>query len=88
MADQHMLSTVDNPYDPFSQYDEWLAYDEQHGYYTNSFLARIVISSDDLSDVDQNLARERAIDAIVIENSLGIYRKVSEENIPAIPGKS
>ena len=30
-----MLTTVDNPYDPYTQYDEWLSYDEQAGYNTN-----------------------------------------------------
>ncbi len=28
------LTTVDNPYDPFTQWDEWYAYDEGKGYAT------------------------------------------------------
>ena len=75
---QYMLTTVDNPFNPFTQYDEWLVYDEDHGYYTNSLLARIVHSSDELSDADQNVARENAINEIIQENVLGIYRKVSK----------
>lgn len=73
---QHMLTTVDNPFNPFNQYDEWLAYDEGHAYHTNSLLARIVLSSEELSEADQNVARENAIDEIILENVLGIYRKV------------
>ena len=75
---QHMLTTIDNPFNPFTKYDEWLAYDEGHGYYTNGMLARIVISSDELSDADQNAVREAAIDEIILENVNGIYRKVSK----------
>jgi len=30
-----MLSTSDNPYDPFTQYDDWFAYDEQAGYHSS-----------------------------------------------------
>ena len=73
----HMLTTVDNPFDPSSQFDEWFAFDEAHGYHTTSFLARIVRTSDSLSDADQSVALEAAIDEIVKENVNGMYRKVS-----------
>ena len=78
---QHMLTTVDNPFDPFVQYDEWLGYDESMEYYTNSLLARIVISSDEISYADQNVAREAAIDEIITENVLGLYRKVLPQKV-------
>lgn len=74
----HMLTTVDNPYDPFTQYDEWEAFDLAHGYGTEAFLARIVKSSDELSDSEQDEAIEDAINEIVTENVLGLYRKVSQ----------
>jgi hypothetical protein len=73
---EHMLTTVDNPFDPFTQFDEWYQFDEAAGYNTCAFLARIVKSSDELSDADQSLAIELAIDEIVRENVLGLYRKV------------
>jgi len=79
MADskaEHMLSTIDNPFNPFTQYDEWFAFDTQHRYYTVNFLARVVRSSSDLSEADQSLAMEEAIDEIVRENVLGLYIKV------------
>jgi hypothetical protein len=73
----HMLTTVDNPYNPFIEYDEWSSYDERAGYYTPQLLARCTMSSTELSDADQSLAIEQAIDEIVQENILGIYRKVA-----------
>ena len=73
---QHMLTTVDNPYDPTTHYDEWNAYDEAQGYFTMNFLARVLVTSEDLSDADQDAAVEDAIDEIVSNNVLGIYRKV------------
>ena len=72
----HMLTTVDNPFDPSTDYDEWDAFDRAHGYNTSGLLARIVVTSDQLSDEDQSQAIEQAIDEIVRENSLGIYRKI------------
>lgn len=74
---EHMLTTIDNPYDPFTHFDEWNQWDQSHGYYTTAFLARIVRSSDELSEADQSLAIEQAIDEIVDENVNGVYTKVA-----------
>lgn len=81
MAVLHMLTTVDNPFDPFTQYDEWYATDIRLGHNTNSFLARIVRSSPELSTADQDAAIEEAIDEIVSENVSGLYRKVSAQEV-------
>lgn len=74
---EYMLTTVDNPFNPFTQPDEWYAYDVQMGYNSSSFLARIAKVSDDLSETDQALAIQDAIDEIVSENVSGMWRKVS-----------
>ena len=74
----HMLTTIDNPYNPWTHYDEWFAWDAQAGYHTPGYLARIVRSSDELSDEDQSLAIEQAIDEIIEEIVLGIYKRVAE----------
>lgn len=71
-----MLTTVDNPFNPYTQWNEWVNYDESAGYYTNSYLARVARTSPDLSDADQELAIEMAIDEIVQENINGLYRKI------------
>lgn len=83
MAD-HMLTTVDNPYNPFTHFQEWLSFDIGAGYHTLAFLARITKSSDELSEADQSLAIEEAIEEIVRENVLGIYRKVTHDGEPSI----
>ena len=76
---QTALTTTDNPFDPFKQYDQWLAFDEGKGYYSNEYLARIVKTSDELSIADQEQSIETAIDEIVLLNVLGIYKKVSSD---------
>ena len=73
----HMLTTIDNPYNPFTQFDEWYEWDESSGYCTTSYLARLTITSNELSDVDQDSAIESAIEEIIAENINGMYRKVS-----------
>ena len=32
MEKECMLTTIDNPFDPFEQFDEWLMFDKQKGY--------------------------------------------------------
>jgi hypothetical protein len=72
-----MLTTIDNPFNPFTQWDEWKSFDEDKGYFTCSYLARIAKISDELSDVDYELAVEEAINEICELNTLGLYKKVS-----------
>ena len=79
MAKQHMLTTIDNPYNPFTEWDRWYQFDEASGYHTSGYLARIVRTSDELSEADQDLALESAIDEIIKENINGVYKKVSQE---------
>lgn len=79
MADvEYMLTTIDNPFDPFTQYDDWFAWDFRAGYHTPGALARQVIGSDDLSDADQRDAINQAVTEMVDENVLGVYIKVSQ----------
>lgn len=73
--DEFMLTTIDNPYSPFTHWDEWYAFDEAAGYHTSGLLARITITSLELSETDQNLAISYAIDEIIQENILGLYTK-------------
>jgi hypothetical protein len=70
-----MLTTVDNPWSPFTHYKEWWSYDQACGYHTAEFLARIVRTSNDLSEADQDFAIDSAIDEIVRENVTGLFRK-------------
>lgn len=74
-----MLTTNDNPHDPFDDYDSWYAYDVRLGYHTTSYLARIVVVSDEISEADYNLAIEHGIDEIIDFNIDGIYKKVIRE---------
>jgi len=77
---EYMLTTVDNPFDPFDQFDEWFSWDRQAGYNSPSLLARIAKVSDELSDADQTVAINDAIDEICQENVTGMFTKVSRSS--------
>jgi hypothetical protein len=76
---ESMLTTIDNPFDPFTQFDEWFAFDTAKGYHSCAYLARITKSSDELSQQDEEIAIEKAIDEIVAHNVLGLYKKVTRK---------
>lgn len=71
-----MLTTFDNPYNPFEQFQDWYAFDVQKGYNTCSYLARIAKTSNELSDKLNEEAIDEAIDEIIKEDFLEIYTKV------------
>lgn len=72
------ITTIDNPYDPFDQFDLWYLYDVEKGYNTCQYLARIAQTSDQLSEKENNEEIDKAIDEIIKYNPLGIYKKVTK----------
>lgn len=74
-----MLSTSDNPFNPFEEWDSWFTWDMVHGYNTPGYLARVVVTSQALSEPDQQASIEDAIDQIIEENVTGLYIKVTSD---------
>ena len=74
------ITTFDNPYDPFEQFVPWFLYDIEKGYNSCAYLARIAMTSDALSDEENNSEVERAIDEIIKYDFRNIYRKVKKES--------
>ena len=77
MDENYMLSTVDNPYDPFTEWDEWLAYDLFAGHHTCEYLARVSTNSDALSESVQKHNDYLTMKTIVNEDPFGLYIIVS-----------
>ena len=59
------LTTFDNPFDPFEQFDSWFLFDVVKGHNSCGLLGRIARTSDQLSDEENDEEVERAIDQIV-----------------------
>ena len=79
MAREVALTTIDNPFDPIDQFDAWLAYDISKGYGTCEYLDRIAKTSDAFPDETNDAEVERAIDEIVANDALNIYKKIIHE---------
>lgn len=81
MSNECMLTTFDNPFDPFEQFTSWFLFDVEKGYNTCSYLARIAKLSDDMSEVETDEEIERAIDEIIKYDFMNIYKKVTKKDV-------
>lgn len=71
-----MLSTVDNPFNPKTQYDEWKQFDNDNGYYTEEYIARLINMESDYDADDEfmlNIITSRVIDDILENDDLELY---------------
>lgn len=75
-SEECSITTFDNPYDPFEQFELWFLYDVEKGYNTCAYLGRIARTSDSLTDDENNAEIERAIDEIIKYDAANIYKKV------------
>jgi hypothetical protein len=79
MARKCRITTIDNPFDPFSQFDSWYAFDVEKGYYTCSRIARLANFTDEMTDIERDNENEKAIDKLIEIDVLDIYKKVVQE---------
>lgn len=76
-----MPTTIDNPWNPYKNWDEWYAFDQQKGYCTWSLIARICSNSDSLSEKENEENIDLAIEEL-LSDPLGIYAVIGPEDTP------
>ena len=80
MENDYMLTTVDNPYDPFEQFALWELFDKENGYNTCNLLARTQKLSPDMTQKEENEEYDRAVDEIIKYDFLNIYMRKYKQN--------
>ena len=71
-----MLTTTDNPYNPFTQFEDWYRFDVDKGYCTCDLLSRCCPLSSDLSETEMSIAIDTAMLEIVKYNLSGVHKIV------------
>ncbi|AHV83117.1 hypothetical protein P162_0082 [Lactococcus phage P162] len=66
-----MLSTSDNPYNPWTQFDSWYNWDQMMGYNLSGYLARFTNNLSGMSEEDEALLNQEAKLRILEENIYG-----------------
>lgn len=80
MAQECRLTTFDNPYNPFDQFNQWFLFDVEKGYDSCSRVARISKITDDMTQKEMDEENERAIDEIIKYDFTNTYKKVMRNN--------
>jgi hypothetical protein len=75
-----MLTTFDNPFDPFEQFTSWLMFDKEKGYDSCERLARLANITSDMSQKEIEEETERAIDKLIELDILNIFKKVTRKS--------
>ena len=75
MSYESKITTFDNPFDPFEQFEDWRRFDEEKGYNSCSRIARLAEFSDDMTQKEIDEETERAIDTLIEIDFLNIYEK-------------
>lgn len=73
-----MLSTIDNPFNPFEDFSSWFLFDVEKGYNSCSYLARIAKTSNEFTEKEEDEEIERAIDEIIQYDFMNLYIKVKK----------
>ena len=77
-----MLTSVDNPYNPFKEFDAWYNFDldkeRRNNAYVNccSFIARIAQTLNIDDEIDSEEANEKIIDQILKYDFTNQYKKI------------
>ena len=72
------LTTVDNPFNPITDFDNWWIFDREHNYASCELLARVAKTSSRVSPDQNDWEIERAIDSICDLHPT-FYKKVITE---------
>ncbi|MBO7451324.1 MAG: hypothetical protein J6U54_13250 [Clostridiales bacterium] len=79
-TNDYCLTTIDNPWNPFTQWDEWYAYDTSMGYRTPERLARMMRTLAVAARVDdEGMVADEAIDELIRLDPLQRYIKVTKD---------
>lgn len=73
------LTTKDNPWNPFTDFESWDQYDRDKGYNTLSYVSRVANLNDSIPDSMKEKIEEEAIDEIIRLNK-GIIDYVKVED--------
>ena len=76
--EKYKITTQDNPFNPFTQWDDWYFYDMSQGYNTCERLARLVKTSSQLPEETIDSELEFAFDQLMFEGAFskqGLYTK-------------
>ena len=72
----YKLTTIDNPFHPVDERDQWERFDLDHGYNTDALVEKLSGFSDDMTEAEIRRAENDVMDDLVRLDLECKYRKV------------
>lgn len=82
--DDYMITTIDNPWNPFTHYHEWLSFDMRHCYNTQEWLAVLTKSSNDLIDEEIKELIDGGVSRLLELDPYGLHVKVYKDEADTV----
>ena len=79
---EYMITTVDNPFSPFDDFDKWFEYDVLHHHNTCQLLASFSTINETMSTKERLDAVEQAIDEVIRLDFQHKFKKISRPYKP------
>lgn len=71
-----MLTTINNPFDPFTEWDKWYQFDIDSGDDCCGYLARVAHIVPSMSEEEEREAIDIAIETIIEQDPTNMYKRV------------
>ena len=83
MENDYLLTTIDNPYNPFEDFSKWDAFDREKGHFTCDLIARLSQISDDMTQREEEAEYDRVAEFIIYHDPHDKYKKIYRQNATA-----
>lgn len=78
--DEIRITTLDNPFNPFTDFARWFMFDVVNGYNTCGKLERLTNITDDMTEKEIEEQRNHAIDFLLDNDLFKMYKVVTEND--------
>ena len=79
-TNDYLLTTVDNPFDPFKDFSLWDSFDREKGHFTCDLIGRLSQISDDMTQKEEEAEYDRVVDFIIYHDQLNKYKRFYRQN--------
>lgn len=88
MKQAFMLTTADNPFDPFTQFEKWFRYDHAMGYFTCEKIAQLAPQDEEnLSPSENEMLRGWAITQLIDQGTVIGKWGATSQYVPVFEGE-
>lgn len=77
--EEYLITTIDNPWNPFTHPSEWSEFDREHGYNTRERLATYIFTSNDLGENETAADISFGQKTFLEKDLLGIWIRVKKD---------